>query len=741
MKVGRSLFLLCLHFILNTSLALSQVGSGLWVGEVLIGEVAEVSVPLDENNIPRAPDPDTPTATSDSLSLRLIIHVDSAGVFRLLKDVAILKRNPNNVDAVLDGDVSLITNPSLYSEFPGQFAQRITSPTFDFGDDNSTDVVTGIMDYAVNAGIYKIQRKANATKDEIKTAAKSAADSIISAADVDKQFDNYLKAHLTGQKIRAAALNSKWPPGASPQNAIDGDIETKYINEAVTNTGIIITLTTPSKVVKIEFGTANNEVNRDPATFILYGTNEAIVSTDNSNGTDENWSKITNVPLQLALPNQRNAKTFFQNFTNTNQYSSYKLIFPTIKGNASSMQIAEIQFYDENDQQIIQETDTAIAVREAANFVKQAGDPWVLDENYAFPNDTTQTADSDGDGVLDLNDPEWTVMPFKYNRINEMVDSLNFVLSENIIESLKINKLHNTAASFVDSAVEYERFLSGYYISQMIQGAAEEAARQKIANPSTVRDQIIDEITNNQKVKDAVREAFTIRVTLYDDTRGEDAINEIISDIADFALSSTKTNESALKKDLMNEGLRSLRDDVTRYPMPSTAPSSGYNSFIKTVAFNGAAELVSEAVASAIIEDEAKTFSDTSSKRSAANIAAASSLQSLFALAARVNSSEIVMTGSFPSQVSATIKLPAMHPTNPFRHRRNPDHVAGFDIIREINLIYDVGDSKSDLIQGIYQEEILGLHKPLGPQKDKGLKVEGAFKLYRVSDVKTLNGN
>ena len=26
-------------------------------------------------------------------------------------------------------------------------------------------------------------------------------------------------------------------------------------------------------------------------------------------------------------------------------------------------------------------------------------------------------------------------------------------------------------------------------------------------------------------------------------------------------------------------------------------------------------------------------------------------------------------------------------------------------------------------------------------QKDKGLKVEGAFKLYRVSDVKTLNGN
>ena len=748
-KLRTYLFWLVLYFIFNFGSAFSQDRSGLWVGEVLLGKVAEVSVPLDENNIPRAPDPDTPTETSDSLSLRLIIHVDSAGVFRLLKDVAILKRNPNNLDAVLEGDISLITDPSLYSDFPGQFAQRITSPTFDFGDDNATEIVTKIMDYAVNAGIWKIQRNANASEEEIKTAAKTAADSIISAADVDKQFDNYLKAHLTGQKIRAAALNSKWPTGASPQKAIDGDIETKYINEAVTNTGIIITLTTPSKVVKIEFGTANNEVNRDPATFILYGTNDAIVSTDNSNGTDENWSKITNAPLQLALPDQRNARTIFQNFTNTNQYSSYKLIFPTLKGNANSMQIAEIQFYDENDQQIIQQTDRAIAVREAANFVYQAGStlypsgtsvPWVLDNNYAHPNNTTQTADSDGDGVPDLNDPDWTVMPFKYNRINEMVNYLNLVLQENIIESLKINKLHNTAASFVDSAVEYERFLSGYYISQMIQGAAEEAARQKIANPLTVRDQIIDEITNNQKVKDAVREAFAIRVNLYDDTRGEDAINEIISDIADFALSSTQTNESALKRDLMNEGLRSLRDDVTRYPMPSTAPSSGYNSFINTVAFNGAAKLVSEAVASAIIEDKSKTFSDNSSKRSAANIAAASSLQSLFALAARVNSSEIVMTGSFPNQVSATIKLPAMHPTNPFRHRRNPDHVAGFDVIRKINLKY-VDNSNSDPIQGIYEEEILGLHKPLGPQKDKGLKVEGAFKLYRVSDVKTLNGN
>jgi len=297
-KLRIYLFLLVFYFISNFGSAFSQDRSGLWVGEVLLGKVAEVSVPLDQNNVPRAPDPDTPTETSDLASLKLIIHVDSAGVFRLLKDVAILKRNPNNLDAVLEGDISLITDPSLYSDFPGQFAQRIASATFDFGDEKATEAVTAVMDYAVDAGIFIIQSNANATKVEIKTAAKSAADSIISAADVDKQFDDYIKSHLTGQKIE----------------------------EKVANGGA---------------------------------------------------------------------------------------------------------------------------------FVKDA---------EAAP-----------------------VEPFNDNRLTEMVDTLNSILSEAISDSQKLNKLHNTAASFVDSGSEYERFLSGYYISQMIQGAAEEAATQKIVDRKSTR--------------------------------------------------------------------------------------------------------------------------------------------------------------------------------------------------------------------------------------------------------------
>jgi hypothetical protein len=42
-------------------------------------------------------------------------------------------------------------------------------------------------------------------------------------------------------------------------------------------------------------------------------------------------------------------------------------------------------------------------------------------------------------------------------------------------------------------------------------------------------------------------------------------------------------------------------------------------------------------------------------------------------------------------------------------------------------------------ITGVYREEIFGLHKPLGPQQDKGLKVEGRFELNRISLIDALN--
>jgi hypothetical protein len=44
-----------------------------------------------------------------------------------------------------------------------------------------------------------------------------------------------------------------------------------------------------------------------------------------------------------------------------------------------------------------------------------------------------------------------------------------------------------------------------------------------------------------------------------------------------------------------------------------------------------------------------------------------------------------------------------------------------------------------DRIPGTYREEFFGLHKPLGPDKDIGLRVEGRFELNRISTIDTLN--
>jgi hypothetical protein len=103
-----------------------------------------------------------------------------------------------------------------------------------------------------------------------------------------------------------------------------------------------------------------------------------------------------------------------------------------------------------------------------------------------------------------------------------------------------------------------------------------------------------------------------------------------------------------------------------------------------------------------------------------------------------------------PAGLTGAIYLPANHPTNPFRHRRHPDHTAGFDIERSIRLDFDgsAGDPLQaagygvDRVTGTYREEIFGLHKPLGPDPANspiGLKTEGRFQLNRISFIDTLN--
>ncbi len=146
--------------------------------------------------------------------------------------------------------------------------------------------------------------------------------------------------------------NSNYPAAESPAKAIDGTL-TKYLNFGEEGSGFIVTPGGSTIVQSFRMTTANDANERDPASFQLWGTNDAIISPDNSTGLLENWNLIDGFALTgpLALPLTRNALGPVVPITNATAYASYKMLYPTVRNAAAanSMQIAEVSFFQSND--------------------------------------------------------------------------------------------------------------------------------------------------------------------------------------------------------------------------------------------------------------------------------------------------------------------------------------------------------------------------------------------------------
>ncbi len=149
-------------------------------------------------------------------------------------------------------------------------------------------------------------------------------------------------------------LPNVWPAsgGENPGNAIDGNLTNKYLNFAKNNTGYIYTTTgsTAAVVTGINFVSGNDAPLRDPATYILYGSNTATASTvaGTSFNVDTAFTAISSGTVLLpddAATRGTTRSTFNTTFANPTAYSTYLLVFPTVKGSAdgtvNSMQIGE----------------------------------------------------------------------------------------------------------------------------------------------------------------------------------------------------------------------------------------------------------------------------------------------------------------------------------------------------------------------------------------------------------------
>ena len=146
-------------------------------------------------------------------------------------------------------------------------------------------------------------------------------------------------------------INNNWPGNEAPSNAIDG-VGQKYLNFSMINTGFIVNPSIGSSVAtSITLWTANGPQERDPASYELWGSNAAIGS-----GPSFSLSDFTLISSGLlSLPSTRNnggntplsdisSQTI--GFANSTAYTSYMVIFPTVKNNSASvMEIGEVQLY------------------------------------------------------------------------------------------------------------------------------------------------------------------------------------------------------------------------------------------------------------------------------------------------------------------------------------------------------------------------------------------------------------
>lgn len=144
--------------------------------------------------------------------------------------------------------------------------------------------------------------------------------------------------------VGTTAATNNWPGAETPNLAFDNNSAnpgaTKYLNFAKTGTGVVVTPAAPSIVTGLKLYAANDAPERDPFTYTLEGTNAA-----NPTALGTLWSLISSGDTGLQTDPGRFVAGPAISFTNVADYTSYRLLFPTVRDSATanSMQIGEIE--------------------------------------------------------------------------------------------------------------------------------------------------------------------------------------------------------------------------------------------------------------------------------------------------------------------------------------------------------------------------------------------------------------
>jgi hypothetical protein len=820
---------------------------GLWVGEVALGKVNEVTVPLDAQNIPRAPDPNTPTPTFDAANFRLIVHVDAMGRASLLKQVAILARKSDLQKT--ESDMALVTDERLYGSFPPQAASRISSVVFDFGDAKATAAVNEVIAKAATAAATAAQ--AGGSQATVKTAAQNAAAPVIAQADAAAAFSTFLQSHLDAIKVRAIANGGSTSAARTAANTLkngsfyqdnrghemldaieaaiaglpldqreqaalntaaafaetdrgyDRFLAGELIGDAIeaaaekaASTAEGIAFTPVTEFQSADSGTAvaavsaahglvtGDQIAIQGAALSAYNGLHTIVRIDDdsfrfatpfiSGGAIDGFAASSNIaPLLVTSPGH--GLSDGARITVRGSLAGYNgsHLVTVLDADTFSLPIAfesdpaDRGLWSVKSGDILNLESTGTG----SSGVKITSPGHGLDNGTVIEIQGSGQASYNGLKTITRIDADSFSIPVAFGGNPAVKGSWDIpreitdFAPPAVVPTLVSATAHGLASGdrIVIAASGNDDFNAAHEVTVVsadsfsipvpwdaatgdpaVKGTWTPATGGQWRKTAAIRASL-DQVA---KVVEARNAALNAKLTSYSDTRAPDALELLLSTIvAESALSDSplSTEIAALAETAAREA---LAGSVGRYPRPTTVPSTDYTAFVRSATFAGSVATAAEAAATAARKEKQDLLATTASIKDKAQEAAINALAPVLAAASRSLLTELPMSGDFANSLATEVVLPANHPTNPFRHRRHPDHTTGIDIRRLVNLSFQPTDGQTltrsgygvDRISGTYAEEIHGLHKPLGPAKNVGLKVAGTFQLHRISLIDTLNG-
>ena len=141
-----------------------------------------------------------------------------------------------------------------------------------------------------------------------------------------------------------SANTTKWISSETPNKVVDANTDSKFLIYRNSNAGVILKPTNSSLVFnRLALSTANDASERDPASFILYGSSSNLTGSE---GTNIPISSLTPIASgNVTMLDARKAGPTVIQFANSVAYTSYVVVFPTVRNpaTATGSQVSEIQ--------------------------------------------------------------------------------------------------------------------------------------------------------------------------------------------------------------------------------------------------------------------------------------------------------------------------------------------------------------------------------------------------------------